>query len=530
MFGVPDFFDIGHTEATKVFVRRNGTGGPLKEVVLPPHSKLTDLFEKASKVLDLHEAPQRAFYTNGMECTDIDHIGRDEVIHISCGEPFKMGDVKESSRQVVGNYILHEKLGQGGFGSVMKGVHAETGEPAAVKFVPKKSFRQISDLHRVFQEIQALRNLRHPNVIRILDVADHPESICFIMEFAAGGELRGYVEKQGLLHEEEARNFFKQIVRAVHYIHSKKIIHRDLKLENILLDAKKVCKIVDFGLSDYVSSKERTVTDAGTEAYLAPEVWGRESGQSDPYKLDIWSLGVILYAMTHGKLPFRRPDVETVAMLEKDGVEITETLTSGCIRLLKGMMTPNPRKRVSIHDVTLDTWVTANRFAHNHDGEDSEEEPDVDDEDPPEDGDVEEIRIPDEEEEEEPDEIEQPAEEVLEADTNGDPPAREPVQDTVTVPDKVVTGAPRLAHDGPRERSASGQPNHSRLEQYSSPRDRAGRRAEQRKVTEPPLRRSQPAERERIERSWHRAATAKPESAVGGRVRSSGRPRGSDIS
>jgi len=331
------------------------------------------------------------------------------------------------------------------------------------------------------------------------------------MEFAAGGELRGYVEKEGLLHEEEARNFFKQIVRAVHYIHSKKIIHRDLKLENILLDAKKVCKIVDFGLSDYVSSKERTVTDAGTEAYLAPEVWGRESGQSDPYKLDIWSLGVILYAMTHGKLPFRRPDAETVAMLEKDGVEITETLTSGCIRLLKGMMTPAPRKRLSIHDVTLDTWVTANRFAH--EGEDSEDAEPEDDDDEVED--LSTIVAPD------AGDVEEPVE-ALEAEVDGVPVA-DVIQEAI--PGRT-SSASRYTQEGARERSASGQPASGMS--HSSPRG-TGRRLEQRKTTEPPTqRRSQPGDR--LDRSWNRAATAKPEVGGPGRIRTAQRPRGSDAS
>lgn len=358
---IPDV-DFGVGGATKVFVKKNGSAGAPKEVRLPPNSKLADLFEKAGKVLDI-DAPQRAFYSNGVECTDIDHIEEDEVIHISCGEPFQMSEKSEGTGQVVGNYILHEKLGQGGFGSVMKGVHTETGEPAAVKFVPKKSFRQFSDLQRVFQEIQALRNLRHPHIIRILDVADNPDSICFIMEFASGGELRGYVEKQKSLCEEESRQLFKQIVRAVHYIHSKKIIHRDLKLENILLDSQNRCKIVDFGLSDYVSSKERTVTDAGTEAYLAPEVYNGSSGDSDPYKIDSWALGVILYAMTHGKLPFHRPDPETCAKLDADGLTFREEMTPGIRRLMKAMLTPKPSKRASVNDITLDSWVTKHRFA-----------------------------------------------------------------------------------------------------------------------------------------------------------------------
>mmetsp|Transcript_11022 Transcript_11022/g.20570 ORF Transcript_11022/g.20570 Transcript_11022/m.20570 type:complete len:529 (-) Transcript_11022:131-1717(-) len=362
MFTLPDV-DFGFSgTSTKVFVRKNCTGGPLKEVRLPPASKLADLFEKSIKVLDI-ESPVRAFYSNGVECTDIDHIEEDEVIHISCGEPFKKAAGEGRGLEVVGNYILHEKLGQGGFGSVMKGVHSETGEAAAIKFVPKKSFRQFSDLQRVFQEIQALRNLRHPNIIRIMDVADNPDSICFIMEYASGGELRGYIEKMKQLGEEDARSFFKQIVRAVHYIHSKKIIHRDLKLENILLDSSNRCKIVDFGLSDYVSSKERTVTDAGTEAYLAPEVYNGTSGDTDPYKIDSWALGVILYAMTHGKLPFSRPDHDTCRQLDADGPNFNEEVTGGFQRLVKAMLTTKPGKRASVNEITTDPWVTKNRFA-----------------------------------------------------------------------------------------------------------------------------------------------------------------------
>lgn len=373
-------FDVsfGQSDAKKIFVRRNGAGGPLKEVLLPPHSKFADLLEKSGKALDL-DAPQKAFYSNGVECTDIDHVDEDEIVHISCGEPFKASEgVGNAKLQVVGNFVLQEKLGQGGFGSVMKGVHLETGEMCAVKFVPKKSFREISDLQRVFQEIQALRNLRHPNVIRILDVADHPDSICFIMEFCAGGELRGYVERHTSLDEEESRHFFKQIVRAVHYIHTKKIIHRDLKLENILLDSKNQCKIVDFGLSDYVSSAERTVTDAGTQAYLAPEVWNGTSGVSDPYKIDVWGLGVILYALAHGRLPFSRPDHETCQRLDADGLHFSEELSSGYRHIVKIMLTPKPERRASMNEITIDVWVTQNRFAELN----SMLGPDLDDEGP----------------------------------------------------------------------------------------------------------------------------------------------------
>mmetsp|Transcript_60616 Transcript_60616/g.128373 ORF Transcript_60616/g.128373 Transcript_60616/m.128373 type:complete len:570 (+) Transcript_60616:110-1819(+) len=365
-------------ETTKVFVRRNGSDAPLKELRLPPESKLSELFEKAAKVLDLADIPQLAFFSNGVECTDLEHIEDGEVIYISLGEPYQAaGDSSHGQGlQMIGNYVIHEKLGEGGFGSVMKGVHSETGEVAAIKFVSKSGFKQISDMQRVFQEIQALQNLHHPNVVRILDVADNPQNVCFIMEFCSGGELRGYVERHALLEEEEAKVFFKQMAKAIHYVHTKHIIHRDLKLENVLLDSQNRCKIVDFGLSDYVSSKERTVTDAGTQAYLAPEVYNGSSGDADPYKIDVWGLGVILYAMAHGRLPFSRPDIETCQRLEANGgPDYREDLTAEYRRLTSATLIPDPHARYSMDAVTLDPWINSHRFA-DIDG-DQEDAPDI---------------------------------------------------------------------------------------------------------------------------------------------------------
>jgi len=380
MFHLPDSVGLGVGHGTKVFTKVNGTSGPLKEVYLLANTQIDEFIEKAGRALDL-DAPVKAFFSSGVECVDADHLTEDDVIYISRGEAFKASEAGDS-REVVGGYMLRGNLGQGGFGTVMRGVHMETGEIAALKFVPKATFKELSDLQRVFQEIQALRNLRHPNIVRILDVADHPNSVCFIMEYCEGGELRGYVEKNTFLAEEESRSFFKQIVRPVHYCHTKNIIHRDLKLENILLDNEMRCKIVDFGLSDYVSSKERTVTDAGTQAYLAPEVYSGRSGDSDPFKIDVWALGVILYAMSHGRLPFGCPDTEACSMLDSAGLKFKEELSAGLKRLVQMMLTPRPEKRASMNDISIDSWVTKHRFARFGDetaslGEDSSDDADA---------------------------------------------------------------------------------------------------------------------------------------------------------
>lgn len=349
------------TTSVKVYVKANGSSESPKKVILATNSTLEDVIAIASKTLGLEA--RRAFFSSGHELTDVDveHIEPDEVIHISCGEAFKART--DGDAEIVGGYFVCDQLGQGGFGSVHKGVHAETGVQVAIKFVPKKTFREFSDLQRVFQEIQVLRNLRHPNIIRILDVADCKAAICFIMEFAPGGELREYVQKYTSLSEDESRLHFKQIVLAVHYCHSRSIIHRDLKLENILLDAELKPKIVDFGLSDYVSSKERTVTDAGTEAYLAPEVYWGTSGDSDPYKIDVWALGVILYAMSQGRLPFHRPDAEACALLDADGLVFGDESSAAMRRVNKAMLTVKASRRASMNDITTDPWVVQNRFA-----------------------------------------------------------------------------------------------------------------------------------------------------------------------
>ncbi len=147
----------------------------------------------------------------------------------------------------------------------------------------------------------------------------------------------------------------KQIVRAVHYCHSRNVIHRDIKLENILL-SDQVVKVADFGLADFVVGKSM-VTDAGTVAYLAPEVFANQSSSSDPFKLDIWALGVLLYAMAHKHLPFPSAEGTHLEQLEKSGLQFKAGLSDKMQVFIKKLLTIDWRNRPDINQVKADPWV-----------------------------------------------------------------------------------------------------------------------------------------------------------------------------
>lgn len=367
-------FQDFHPDRLRVLVKANASDDEPAEITFTSAITLVELLEKAGKLLHLPETKpaMRIFLQSGEEVLEPDQIEDNEVVTISQGEDFKVS--KSSSGENIGGYILKEKLGQGGFGSVYRAVKptgvGDTVEVAAVKFVEKKGLREIEDIQRTFEEIQTLRSLKHPNVIRMLDCVEHPTSVCFVMEFAGGGELKDFVTEREFLDEDTARPLFHQVVKGLSYCHNLSVIHRDLKLENLLLDEDGVVKIADFGLAGVVSTNEATETDAGTQAYVAPEVWRGQSGQHDPFKLDVWALGVILYAMLQGRLPFTAPTSEVCNMLETEGIpRLREKLTTSVVALLRKQLTPNSQHRASIGEVANDPWVVRGRFVSAADGD-----------------------------------------------------------------------------------------------------------------------------------------------------------------
>ncbi|KAL1129949.1 hypothetical protein AAG570_012893 [Ranatra chinensis] len=255
----------------------------------------------------------------------------------------------------VGHYILGQTLGVGTFGKVKIGEHQLTKHKVAVKILNRQKIKSLDVVSKIRREIQNLKLFRHPHIIKLYQVISTPTDIFMIMEYVSGGELFDYIVKHGKLKEFEARRFFQQIISGVDYCHRHMIVHRDLKPENLLLDHNLHVKIADFGLSNMMMDGEFLRTSCGSPNYAAPEVI---SGKlyAGP-EVDIWSCGVILYALLCGTLPFDDEHVPTLFRKIKSGVfPIPDYLNKSVVSLLCHMLQIDPMKRATIEDIKKHEW------------------------------------------------------------------------------------------------------------------------------------------------------------------------------
>ncbi|XP_056636460.1 5'-AMP-activated protein kinase catalytic subunit alpha-2 [Diorhabda carinulata] len=255
----------------------------------------------------------------------------------------------------IGHYILGATLGVGTFGKVKIGEHQLTGHKVAVKILNRQKIKSLDVVGKIRREIQNLKLFRHPHIIKLYQVISTPTDIFMIMEYVSGGELFDYIVKHGKLQEHEARRFFQQIISGVDYCHRHMIVHRDLKPENLLLDHNMHVKIADFGLSNMMMDGEFLRTSCGSPNYAAPEVI---SGKlyAGP-EVDVWSCGVILYALLCGTLPFDDEHVPTLFRKIKSGIfPIPDYLNKSVVNLLCQMLQVDPMKRASIEDTKKHEW------------------------------------------------------------------------------------------------------------------------------------------------------------------------------
>lgn len=256
---------------------------------------------------------------------------------------------------VIGTYRLSKTLGIGAFGKVKLAEHVTTGHKVAVKILNRAKIVALDMSEKVKREINILQRCTHPHIIRLYEVIDTPTDIFVVMEYVSNGELFDYIVSKGRLAPDEARHFFHQIISGVEYCHYHHIVHRDLKPENLLLDADNNIKIADFGLSNVMRDGEFLRTSCGSPNYAAPEVI---SGHlyAGP-EVDVWSCGVILYALLCGSLPFDDESIPNLFKKIKSGMYSLPSHLSQLARdLIPRMLVVDPMKRVTVPEVRGHAW------------------------------------------------------------------------------------------------------------------------------------------------------------------------------
>ncbi|GLG92961.1 Calcium/calmodulin-dependent protein kinase type II alpha chain [Gryllus bimaculatus] len=233
----------------------------------------------------------------------------------------------------------------------------------AIKIIDKTKLDE-ENLKKIFREIQIMSKLRHPHIIRLYQVMETDKMIYLVTEFASGGEIFDYLVSKGRMSEKEARRVFHQIVAAVSYCHKRNIVHRDLKAENLLLDGNMDIKLADFGFSNHYEPGQFLSTWCGSPPYAAPELF--EGRKYDGPKTDIWSLGVVLYVLVCGALPF---DGSTLHSLRTKVIagkfRIPFFMTADCEHLIRHMLVVDPEKRLSIKQILHHRWMIQDEFGSN---------------------------------------------------------------------------------------------------------------------------------------------------------------------
>ncbi|GAA5903165.1 uncharacterized protein JCM6883_002717 [Sporobolomyces salmoneus] len=266
-----------------------------------------------------------------------------------------------------GPYILLQTLGEGEFGKVKLGVHGERwGEDVAIKLIKRGNVDTAQRGEKVRREIEVLKMVRHPNIVRLYDVIETEKYIGIVLEYASGGELFDHILAHRYLKERDASRLFAQLISGVSYLHRKGVVHRDLKLENLLLDRNRNVIITDFGFANRFNdaTTDLMATSCGSPCYAAPELVVQD-GRYVGTAVDVWSCGVILYAMLAGYLPYdddpANPEGDNINLLYKyilnTPLIFPDWITEEPRHLLHTMLVPDPTLRCTIEDVTRHSWL-----------------------------------------------------------------------------------------------------------------------------------------------------------------------------
>ncbi|XP_045917331.1 hormonally up-regulated neu tumor-associated kinase homolog [Micropterus dolomieu] len=263
----------------------------------------------------------------------------------------------------VGSYLVGKMINKGSFAKVMEGLHIGTGEKVAIKVIDKKKARQDSYvLKNMKREPRIHQMVRHPHIVVLLETLETENSYYMAMELCAGGDLMDRICERKRLEEREVRRYTRQILSAVEHLHKYGIVHRDLKIENFLLDEHNNIKIVDFGLSNTLKAESLSLdllnTQCGSPAYAAPELLAhRKYGP----KVDVWSVGVSMFAMLTGTLPFTVEPFNIKQLHQKmvsgEIGSLPSDISKGAAAFVLSLLEPDPDKRPSVRAAMEERWI-----------------------------------------------------------------------------------------------------------------------------------------------------------------------------
>ena len=296
----------------------------------------------------------------------IDSINKDNNKYLSYNK----------SKEIISNYIKkyyikHNKypktkmkfykygrlLGKGAYGKVNLCLHLLTGKLVAIKSINKSKITKERQRQKIKIETSIMKTLSDSNnIVKIYETFETKKHICIVMEYICAGDLLSYIKKRSKLTETIAKFIFKQIILALQYIHNHNIVHRDIKLDNILIDLDNNIKICDFGVSKKIKKDDVMVEQCGTPAYIAPEIL-KNRGYNG-FGVDVWSAGVVLYAMLSGTVPFKGGDLKELHKLIIEGeYKSIKNISKEANHLIKCLLEVEPKNRIKIEDILVHPWM-----------------------------------------------------------------------------------------------------------------------------------------------------------------------------
>ena len=302
------------------------------------HRPKTVLNLKSKKEVDIKERPNEPKFEN--------------II------PLCVSNLEKKEKIMIEDYEIGLELGKGAYGKVRKAYHKLTNDAVAIKTYEKSQLLNPNRKKGVEREIKILNKVRHPNIVSFIKTIEDSETLNLVFEYISGCSLLEYLKSRSLkrLEEQQAKQIFKQIINALEFCHSIGVTHRDIKLENVLLDETHRIKLIDFGFSTYILNERKIHVFCGTSNYMAPEILMKKEYYGPP--TDIWAAGVLLFVLVTGTFPFRAPQIkELYSKIQKGFYIVPPGLSSEIKGLFKKIFEIDPAKRPSAGKVLLDPWL-----------------------------------------------------------------------------------------------------------------------------------------------------------------------------